>query len=394
MKNKIIGAIASALLAGTMAFGAQAGGITDDEIVLGTNIDLSGPIAQLGKEYVNGLRMALDEINEAGGVNGRQIRVVVEDNGYEPRRAVLAAQKLVTQDEVFAVIGTMGTATNLAALPILLENGVFNFMPQGSSSTLYDPPDKLKVAFAPSYFDVATAMLGWAVENEGIKSICVLYQDDDLGREGLGGVEAFSKARSIPILEQTSYKRGATDFSSQMARLKASDCSFVYSAVAMRDFPASISEARKIGFNPVFMGTTATYGLQVPQLGGEAVEGVYAAAIMSIPYLDSPNKATAEWANKFNEKFGEAPGMYSMFGYYSMRLFGNLAKAAGRDLTAESFNAAMEAADIPSDEFGNPAFKITADDRLSNRQVSMTKVENGKWVTVSGLLSPLPREAE
>ena len=150
MKNKIIGAIASALLAGTMAFGAQAGGITDDEIVLGTNIDLSGPIAQLGKEYVNGLRMALDEINEAGGVNGRQIRVVVEDNGYEPRRAVLAAQKLVTQDEVFAVIGTMGTATNLAALPILLENGVFNFMPQGSSSTLYDPPDKLKVAFAPA----------------------------------------------------------------------------------------------------------------------------------------------------------------------------------------------------------------------------------------------------
>lgn len=389
MKNTIIGTIASALLASATAFGAYAAGVSDKEIVLGTNIDLSGPIAQLGKEYVNGLKMALDQINEGGGVNGRQIRVIIEDNGYEPKRAVLAAQKLITQDGVFAIIGTMGTATNLAALPILLENGVFSFMPQGSSSTLYEPASMLKVAFAPSYFDVATATLEWAVKNQGVKSICVLYQDDDLGRESLAGVEAFSKARSVPLLDQTSYKRGATDFSSQMARLKASNCGFVYGATAMRDYPASISEARKIGFNPIFMGNTATYGLQVPQLGGEAVEGTYSAAIMSIPYMDSPNKATAEWAAKYKGKFGEEPGMYSMFGYYSMRLFGTLAKAAGQDLTAESFNAAMEAAEIPSDEFGNPGFNITADDRLSNRQVSVTKIEKGKWVTVSDLLSPV-----
>ena len=104
------------LSAATLAM-AQNKGVTDTEIVLGTITDLSGPVANYGKESRNGMNMAVDEINAKGGVQGRKIRLLVEDHGYEPKRAVLAAQKLIQQDGVFAILGHLGTPTNMAALP-------------------------------------------------------------------------------------------------------------------------------------------------------------------------------------------------------------------------------------------------------------------------------------
>ena len=143
------------LSAATLAI-AQNKGVTDTEIVLGLVTDLSGPIANYGKESRNGMNMAIDEINAKGGVQGRKIRLVIEDHGYEPKRALLAAQKLVQQDNVFAILGHLGTATNMAALPFVLENKVFNFMPQGAAPALSEPPSPYKIALAPSYFTMTT----------------------------------------------------------------------------------------------------------------------------------------------------------------------------------------------------------------------------------------------
>src|SRR4051812_4048217 len=98
--------ITTALLLGAAGLAlAQGKGVSDSEIVLGTITDLSGPIANYGKESRNGMNMAVEEINARGGIQGRKIRLVVEDHGYEPKRAVLAAQKLVTQENVFAILG-------------------------------------------------------------------------------------------------------------------------------------------------------------------------------------------------------------------------------------------------------------------------------------------------
>lgn len=142
-----IAAIALALSAGASA---QTRGVTDKEIVLGLITDMSGPIVNYGKESRNGMTMAVEEINARGGVQGRKLRVVVEDNGYEPKRAVLAAQKLVTQDGVFAIIGHLGTAPNMATLPFLVQSKVFNFMPQSAARDMYEPASPYKIALGPS----------------------------------------------------------------------------------------------------------------------------------------------------------------------------------------------------------------------------------------------------
>lgn len=377
------------LLAATGTAFAQGKGVSDSEIVLGIITDLSGPVANYGKESRNGMNMAVEEINAKGGIHGRKIRLLVEDHGYEPRRSVLAAQKLVTQEGVFAILGNLGTATNMAALPFLLENKVFNFLPQGASSSLYEPPSPYKVALSPSYFSMSASTLDFMLKKKPYKRIGILYQDDDYGREAYEGVEAYLKSKGMALAEKSSYKRGATDFSSQMARLKAANCDLVVNASTLREFVGSVGEARKIGFSPDFLGTAANYSQQVPVLGGAAMEGVYGATFIPLPYADDPNPAVREWFAAYKKRFGDDPGLYSMYAYYAMTTFAKVADKVGRKLDAETFNTAMEATKLGPDALGNPGFNVSKDNRLSNQKVRMTQIVNGKWTLVGDFLEPV-----
>ena len=111
--------IAAALALGATAASAQSQGVTDKEIVIGSMQDLSGPIVAFSKQLKLGMEMRVDEINAAGGINGRKLKLVVEDHGYDPKKAVLATQKLVQKDKIFAMVGTIGTAMSMASMPIL-----------------------------------------------------------------------------------------------------------------------------------------------------------------------------------------------------------------------------------------------------------------------------------
>ena len=132
---------------------AQQQGVTKDEIVIGTIQDLSGPIAGYGKQARNGMQMRVDEVNEQGGIHGRKLKLIVEDDGYDPKKAVLAAQKLVNQDKIFAMVGHIGTAQNMAAMPVQFEKNVVNFMPITAAREMYEPLHKLKYSAAATYYD-------------------------------------------------------------------------------------------------------------------------------------------------------------------------------------------------------------------------------------------------
>jgi len=384
-------ALAAAALLLSSAASAQTRGVSDSEIRLGLITDLSGPIANYGKESRNGATLAAEEINARGGIHGRKVRVLVEDSGYEPRRAVLAAQKLVTQDGVFAIIGQLGTAPNMATLPFLIQNKVFNFMPQSAVREMYDPPSPYKVALAPSYYRSGAITMDYFLKQKPYQRIGVLYQDDDYGRETLEGAQDFLKTKKMDFAEKVSYKRGATDFSSQMAKLKAANCDLVLNVSTLREYVTSVSEARKIGFNPVFVGTGANYSQQVPLLGGKAMDGVYGSAFITLPYADDPNPAIGRWVAAYKKRFNEDPGLYSMFSYYAMTTFAQIAAKTGRELTPESFNAAMEANPLPADALGNPAFTVSKSSRLSNARIRITRVAGDKWVNETDYLE-LPKQ--
>ena len=108
---------------------AQQQGVSKDLILIGTIQDLSGPLAGYGKAVRNGMQKRIDELNEQGSIHGRKLKLLTEDSGYDPKRAVLAAQKLVNQDKIFAMIGHIGTAQNMAAMPVQFQKNVINFFP-------------------------------------------------------------------------------------------------------------------------------------------------------------------------------------------------------------------------------------------------------------------------
>ena len=151
MKLKTL--ITLALLGATTTLSlAQQQGITKGEIVIGTIQDLSGPLAGYGKQARNGMLLRIEEINEQGGIHGRKIKLLVEDAAYDPKKAVLSAQKLVTQDKIFAMVGHIGTAQNNAAMPIQFEKEVVNFLPLTSARAMYEPVHRLKCSILLTYF--------------------------------------------------------------------------------------------------------------------------------------------------------------------------------------------------------------------------------------------------
>ena len=366
---------------------AQNQGVSKTELVVGTIQDLSGPIAAYGKQTRSGMQMRTDEINEKGGVGGRKIKLVVEDNGYDPKKALLAAQKLVTNDEVFAILGHMGTAANMAAMPIQFEKNVINFFPLTGSRDMFEPAEKLKMAFAPPYYDQMRITVPQLAKQKAAKKIGIIYQDDEYGLEVLRGTEAGLKAANMTLVEKTSFKRGATDFSSQIAKLKAADCDLVVLGTIIRETVGAIGEARKTGFNPTFIGPSAMYTHLIHALGGKAVEGVYSVHTMAHPYPDDASAAVREWAAKYKAKFSEDPTVFSVYGYYIMDVFAKAAEKAGAALSVDSFTAAMEATTFPRDIFGAPECHITKTDRLCNSKVRISQIKDGRWASVSDYFS-------
>ncbi len=379
---RIAASLIAATFATSLAF-AQSQGISKTEIVIGTIQDLSGPIAAFGKQSRNGIQMRVDELNEKGGINGRKFKLVIEDNGYDPKKALLAAQKLVTNDEVFAILGHIGTAPNMAAMPIQFEKNVINFFPLTGSREMFEPPEKLKMAFSPPYFDQMRIVVPQLVKQKSAKKVGIIYQDDEYGLEVLRGTEAGLKSANMTLAEKTSFKRGATDFSSQMAKLKAADCDLVVLGTIIRETVGAVGEARKTGFNPTFVGPTAMYTHLIHALGGKAVEGVYGVHTVAHPYADDPHPPVREWAAKYKTKFSEDATVFSVYGYYMMDIFAKAAEKAGANLTTDTFNNAMETTTFPRDIFGAPECRITKTDRLCNNKVRLAQIKDGRWVSIS-----------
>ena len=384
-KHKAIAVTLSALslaLSAGMAQ-AQSQGVSKDTINLGTIQDLSGPLAGFGKQIRAGMQLRVEELNEQGGVNGRRIKLMVEDSGYDPKRAVLAAQKLVNQDKIFAMVGHIGTAQNLAAMPVQFEKNVVNFFPVTAAREMYDPFHRLKYSFAATYYDQMRLAVPKLAKEKGAKKVCSIYQDDEFGLEVQRGAEEGLKSINVTMAEKTTFKRGATDFSSQVARLKASECDFVVLGTLIRETIGTIATARRSGYNPTFIGSSGAYTDLIHKLGGAAMNGLYATMTVQNPYLDEASQPIRFWANKYKTKFNDDPTVFSVYGYMVVDSFIRAAQKAGNNLTTDSFVKAMDNMVIPPDIFGSPEMRFGPQQRLGSNLSRMSQIQDGRWKVVS-----------
>jgi len=374
-------AAAMALTAGVAT--AQTQGVSKNELVLGSIQDLSGPLAGFGKQVRLGMMLRAEEANEQGGVGGRKIKLLVEDSGYDPRRAVLAAQKLVNQDKIFAMIAHIGTAQNMAAMPVQFQKNVVNFFPVTAAREMYEPFHKLKYSFAATYFDQMRQAVPALVKEKGAKQICTMYQDDEFGLEVFRGAEAGLKDAGLQFAEVTTYKRGATDFASQMQKLASAKCDFVVMGTIIRETIGGIATARRLGFNPTFIGSSAAYTDLIHKLGGPAMNGLYATMTVQHPYLDESAQNIRFWANKYKTMFNEDPTVFSVYGYNALDSYLRAAEKAGANLTTETFIKAMDTMKFPPDMFGSPEMTFSATKRLGSNISRMSQIQDGRWKVVS-----------
>jgi branched-chain amino acid transport system substrate-binding protein len=381
MKYKLSLVLAALALASGPVL-AQSQGVSKTEITLGSIQDLSGPLAGFGKQVRLGMLLAVDEINEQGGVNGRKLKLVVEDSGYDPKKAVLAAQKLVNQDKIFMMVGHIGTAQNMAAMPVQFEKNVINFFPVTAAREMYEPFHKLKYSFAATYFDQMRRAVPQLVKEKGAKKVCTIYQDDDFGLEVLRGGEAGLKSINMDFTERTSFKRGATDFSSQVAKMKASGCDLVVMGTIIRETIGTIAESRKTGFNPTFLASSAGYTDLIHKLGGKAMDGLYATMTVQNPYTDEASQPIRFWANKYKTKFNEDPTVFSVYGYSIINAFMNAANKAGSNLSTDSFIKAMDTMTIAPDIFGSAQATFSPTKRLGSDASRLSQIQDGKWKVV------------
>lgn len=354
-------------------------GVTKDEIVLGMHADLSGVAASFSVGVVNSIRMRIDEVNDSGGINGRKLRLVVEDTGYQVPKAIQAANKLINRDGVFAMIGNLGTGQNNAVMPEQLKAGIPNIFPISWADSMSKPFHPLKFALYAPYSEQIRVAVKYMVEKKGKKTVCAMYQDTDYGSEVFNGAKAQLDAMGMKFAEVTTHKPTDQDFTPQLTKLRAANCDLIAMGTIVRDTVIPYSSARKMGWDVDMIGTSGSYDLAVSGVQGGTTEGYYTAGFFDAPYPDSARPEAAAWIAKYKSRYNIDPTIQAAIGQVIIDLTVKAIENAGPDLTTQKLVQGMEKVRNYQDIFGGPPQGFSATEHVSSREAVIYRVEKGRW---------------
>jgi ABC-type branched-subunit amino acid transport system substrate-binding protein len=358
-----------ALLAVALPAAAEKG-VSAKELVLGEASAFSGPSAGLGVEQWRGHSAGFQAANDAGGVHGRKIRLVLTDDGYDAEKAAPAVVELITKHDVFAVFGGVGTPTIVKALPVILKyhqtEGLFRFANFTGAQPQREPPyDKAVFNVRASYRQEPKAMVD-AFLAKGLKKIGIYVQDDAYGTSGLDGVKRALKEHGLEIVADTTYPRGQTydvSTANQLKILRDAGAQAVIMVGAYQACAALIRDARLAGWNvPLhnvsFVGADQMLKLlrnEEKKTGKKVTDNLIVTQV--VPSYNQRNiplvREYAAAMDKYNPKVppGVGDGSYtpsskysfgSLEGYLNTRVFLDILQKAGADPTRKSFYEAAE----------------------------------------------------
>lgn len=383
MRNIIAQLTAGAVLTASTTFAvAQTQGVSDNEIVIGSVNDLSGIFAAVGVPATKGANVYFDRINADGGIHGRTIRFVVEDNGYQMPRAMQGYNKLLNRDKVFAMLQSLGTPMNLAGFKLLDPKGIPNIAPLTAARQMLQEPINNKFTAFSSYYDQSRVGVKYLADQFGSQSVCAMYLPTDFGEEIVEGTKAGAEEAGISFAAETTHKPDETDFVGSLSKLKEEGCDIVTLALGVRQAITVVGTAKKMGLADMkFLGTSASFLTVVAQVPGGVTEGFYAAASWQDLWARADEPAPAAFIAEYKAATGEDPVGFSMLGYAAADTLVRALQAAGPDLTHESFIAAMEGLDYQDDLVGNH-MSFGPDDHQGADSVYVNVVENGAWKMV------------
>lgn len=376
----ILSAMAMVATAGTAS--AQQRGVTANEVTFGMHTDLSGVAATYGVSSSNGVKMRFEEANEAGGVNGRKLKLIVEDQAYQVPKAVQACNKLINRDKVFAFVAPLGTPMNNACFKDQFAAGVPNLFPLTAARSMYEPFEKLKFYGAASYTDQIRSGIEYFVKTKGVKTVCAMYQDTDFGKEILAGAELQTKKLGIKLAETVTHKPTDQDFTAQITKLREAKCELIAMGTIVRDTIVPYTTARKAGWNDViFLGSAAAYDSVVGAAPG--MDGFYAMGLTEMPYADSHVESVKKFVADYKKRFNVDPNIGAVYGYVAADLTVQGLKNAGKNLTTDSFVKGLEAIKDYHDIFNGPPVTFGPNIRQGANSSFLAEVKGGRWTRVT-----------
>jgi branched-chain amino acid transport system substrate-binding protein len=327
-------------------------GVSDKEVLFGMAAPFSGASRELGRQMQTGVETAFGQVNSAGGVNGRLLRLVAADDGYEPEKTADAMHLLYDKEKVFGFIGNVGTPTAVVALPFALDHRALFFGAfTGASLLRRDPPDRYVFNYRASYAEETKAVVHYLVKVRRIqpKEIVVFAQQDSYGDSGYAGVQ--KAVRSLPgdnpDVVRLNYKRNTIDVQGAVDWLRGykGQIKAVVMIASYRAAAKFIEKTRDlypsmIYTNVSFVGSTALAD-ELMLLGPRYAAGVIVTQV--VPAINSHATIVLKYKEALAKYFpGESPDYVSFEGYIEASILAEAVRRVGRDIDTEKLVEELE----------------------------------------------------
>jgi ABC-type branched-subunit amino acid transport system substrate-binding protein len=315
-------------------------GVTDRQVVVGQFAAFSGPAAQLGERLKVGIDAYFKSVNAQGGVNGRQLKLVTRDDSYEPEKAKAAVAALIEQDQVFALVGSVGTPTGIASVPILTEAKVPLVGMFTGAEALRDPFNRHVFHVRASYFD-ETERIVQHLTSLGLKKIAVFYQNDAYGKTGLDGVERALARRQLKPVAVAPVERNTVDVAKSVGILVGAQPEAIVQISAYKSCAAFIKQARAKGFGGQFFNVSFVGSKALADELGEAAAGVVISQVVPFPYGASI-PVVREYQQIMAAAGQKDYDFSSMEGFLIAKVFVEGLRRAGKSPTRDGLIAGIE----------------------------------------------------
>lgn len=353
-------------------------GVSEGEILLGQSCALEGPAKSLGAGMKAGLDVAFAEINAAGGVKGKQIKLISKDDGYEPDKAIKNVRELIEDEKVFLLIGEVGTPTSKAVVPVTEKAGVPFFGPFTGAGFLRDPSKKI-INVRGSYDQETERLAEYLVETKKLTKIACFYQNDGYGRVGLSGITKALAKRNMKLVATGTYERNTTAVKSGLLDIRKAKPEAVVMIGAYKPCSEFIKLAKKVGMKKTTFCNISFVGTEALRLAlGKAGEGTIISQVVNFPWDESIGMVKDyQLAMK---KYGksEAIGFVSLEGYMVGRLFGMIASKVEGTLTRESFMKTVET--VKTFDLGGVVLEYGPNDHQGMDKIFLTIIKDGKVI--------------
>ncbi|MFE5506201.1 ABC transporter substrate-binding protein [Amycolatopsis japonica] len=363
-------------------------GVTDTTIKIGAHFPLTGVAAPGYSEIPGGHQTYYDYVNANGGVHGRKIEFVVKDDGYNPTTTSAVTNELVLKEEIFAMVGGLGTPTHSAVVDFLNNSKVPDLFVSSGSLRWGDDPKKAPFTFGwqPDY-EIEGKIIGdWVRKNLPNAKVGLFLQDDDFGRDGEKGARRYLGQQ---IVEVAKYSPGNTDIAPQIAKLKAAGVDLVLGFTVPSYTALSQLASLKIGFKPKWFYSNvgsdpALVGSLLARFsegkvtnGASLIDGVLTTEYL--PGVDAPDNAwTKLWQNvwKAHGKGGDLTN-YRIYGMAQAYTFVQALQAAGKDLTRERIVEVLQQSGKAFEGPGLAPFRYTGENHLGISGMSVVELKGG-----------------